>query len=202
MVRLFFEDAQIAFKDSRWTPEDLKGDDILKYNPTRSLPAVELGGKLYTQSIPTLRYWCTKLGKYDGKTPEERYFVDLISDITADWRTNFVDSLIVVTETGTQPNANKEVFEHHKNFYLSKFANGIESHLSKSPLAQGGPYVLGSEITYADFQIWQVYHDEKIFGTQIDDLFTKSNPRLKKLVDAVGSRPNLKAYFASDRYFG
>ena len=77
--------------------------------------------------------------------------------------------------------------------------NGIESHLSKSPFAQGGPFVLGPEVTYADFQIWQVYHDEKAFGAPIDEIFAKSTPRLKQLVQAVETRPNVKAYFASDR---
>jgi len=202
VIRLFCEDAEIAFKDHRWSPEDLSATDFAKYNPTRSLPAVELDGKLLTQSIPILRFWCTKLGRYDGKTPEERYFVDLISDITADWRTSFVDSLFTRSAKGTGFNENKEAYKHHKDFFIPKFVNGIESHLSKSPFAQTGPFVLGSEITYADFQIWQIYHDEKALGSPIEEIFAKSTPRLKQLVEAVQARPNVKAFLASDRYLG
>jgi glutathione S-transferase len=203
VLRLFCEDAEIAFKDHRWSLEDSSlTTDIYKFNPTRSLPAVELGGKIYTQSIPILRFWCTKLGKYDGKSHEDRYFVDLISDITTDWRTSCIDSLFTTTATGLVPNSNKEIFEHHKDILLPKFAIGINSHLSKFPSAQAGPFVLGPEVTYADFQIWQVYHDEQAFGAPVDDILAKSAPRLKQLVEAVEARPNVKAYFASDRYFG
>lgn len=201
VVRLFCEDAEIAFKDHRWTPEDFMATDVSKYNPTRSLPAVEVDGQLLTQSIPILRLWSAKLGKYDGKTLEERYFVDLISDITADWRTNFVDSLFTTTPEGVVSNSNKEAFETHKSFFISKFVNGIESHLSKYPFSQNGPFVLGSEVTYADFQIWQIYHDEKAFGTPIDEIFAKT-PRLKQLLEAVEARPNVSAYLASNRYLG
>jgi glutathione S-transferase len=202
VVRLFCEDAEIAFKDNRWLSDGFDTSDVSKVNPTRSLPAVELGGKIYTQSIPTLRFWCTKLGKYDGKTPEERYFVDLISDITADWRTSCLDAVFIATAKGLVPQNNKELFEHHKDFLLAKFIDGLNNHLSTFPAAQTGPFVLGSEVTYADFQIWQIYHDGKAFGVPLDELFAKSAPRLKQLVEAVEARPNVKAYFASDRYFG
>lgn len=50
----------------------------------------------------------------------------------------------------------------------------------------------------ADFVLYQQYHDEEAFGG-IEDLLSKDAPRIKKLVDAVAARPNVKAYFESDR---
>lgn len=46
-------------------------------SPTGSLPYIELNEKLLTQSYPVLRYLARELGKYDGKTSEEKYFADV-----------------------------------------------------------------------------------------------------------------------------
>jgi hypothetical protein len=48
-----------------------------------TLPSVELSGKYLTQTVAILRLWSTKLGKYDGRTPEERYFVDVHLNLLA-----------------------------------------------------------------------------------------------------------------------
>jgi hypothetical protein len=57
-------------------------------------------------------------------------------------------------------------------------------------------------MTYADFIIWQIYHDEREVGGQIDELINKSAPRLRALLEGVAARPNVKSYYASDRYVG
>lgn len=40
-----------------------------------------------------------------------------------------------------------------------EYVAGIEQHLATNPLAKGGPFVLGATITYADFVLYQIYHD-------------------------------------------
>jgi glutathione S-transferase len=54
-------------------------------NPTTTIPIIEMpNGKILTQSYAILRHWSRQLGAYDGKTEDEKYFVDLINDIVID----------------------------------------------------------------------------------------------------------------------
>ena len=55
-------------------------------------------------------------------------------------------------------------------------------------------------MTYADLVLFQVLHDENL--TQEGRKGLKDYPRLAKLVEAVEARPNVKAFFQSDRYLG
>ncbi len=69
--------------------------------------------------------------------------------------------------------------------------------MASNPLSASGPYTLGATITYADFVLYQIYHDEReIGGIDLTDA-----PHLKALVQAMEARPNIKAYMASDRYY-
>jgi len=198
VLRLFLEDAGIAFKDYRFSFEDYnaqaKSGEILKLNPLKSLPVVEIAGAKYAQSYPLLRLWAHQLGKYDGKTDLERYYVDAITDIASDWRSKFVDSAFRATNDGMGPNENQKEIEYHKSFTIPKFASALNTHLTTNPLSSGGPFVLGNQISYADFVIFQISHDDGWAGLD-------TNPRLKELVEAVKIRPRIAEYFKSNRYF-
>lgn len=78
--------------------------------------------------------------------------------------------------------------------------NGLERQLNTNPLSSGGKgFVLGDRITYADLVIYQICHDElKGDGWKV----LNDYPRLKKLVDAVEARPNVKKFLESKRYLG
>lgn len=93
VVRLLFEDAGIAYTDVRYSfseyPEVRSTHPILSQNPTKSVPIVELDGKLLTQSYAILRHFARVLGAYDGKTEEEKYFADVICDIVVDCEYSF-----------------------------------------------------------------------------------------------------------------
>lgn len=54
----------------------------------RSVPIVELGGKLFTQSYAILRHFARVLGEYDGKTNEEKYQADVVCDIVVDCKSS------------------------------------------------------------------------------------------------------------------
>ncbi len=41
-------------------------------------------------------------------------------------------------------------------------SNALEQHLKRGKLSQNGPFVLSDRITYADFIIYQVCHDEGV----------------------------------------
>lgn len=92
VIRLLFEDAGIAYTDVRYSfGEFIEGKDthpMLSRNPTKSVPIIELGSRLLTQSYPILRHVARLLGEYDGKTEEERFHADLICDIAADCKSS------------------------------------------------------------------------------------------------------------------
>ncbi|CAE6529975.1 unnamed protein product [Rhizoctonia solani] len=188
VVRLLFEDAGIAFKDHRIAFDDfnaqVKSGEITALNPLKSLPVLEVGGAKYFQSYAILRLLARKLGKYDGKNDEERYYVDAINDIASDWRTKFIDAAFQSTADGVGASPNPENLKFHKAFTGPKFAAGLNTHLSTNPLSSGGPFVLGKDITYADLVIFQIAHDE-------DWANLEDNPRLNELVQAVKARPRL-----------
>lgn len=61
-----------------------KEERIAKMNPTANIPVVELNGRILTQSYAMLRHFARLLNAYDGKTEDEKYFVDIITDIVID----------------------------------------------------------------------------------------------------------------------
>lgn len=200
VLRLFFEEAGIAFIDHRWSFQERNHEFTLaeraQINPVGSVPYLEMNGKVLTQSYPILRYFARKLGKYDGKTSEEQYLVDQFCDLALDWRTKFVDSAFIDTkDEGLHGNPDASPFATHKAFNTVKYVQGIEGNLAKT--GHAGPFILGSDITYADLVIYQIWSDEnKIGGINIT-----AAPRLTALVSAVEQTPNIKAYMASDRYY-
>lgn len=60
--------------------------------------------------------------------------------------------------------------------------------------------MIGQNVTYADFVIYQVCHDEGLTKEERKGL--KDFPRLVQLVDALEARPNIKAFLGSERYLG
>jgi len=87
VLRMLWEDAGISYTDVRYTFEEfpqVKRDKISKLNPTSSIPVVELNGTILTQSYAILRKMSRLLGKYDGDTEDEKYWVDAMCDIAID----------------------------------------------------------------------------------------------------------------------
>lgn len=86
-VRLLLEDAQIAYDDTRYSFQEFpewKETGLVELNPVKTIPVVKLNEKNLTQSYAILRYFAKLLKSYDGKTPEEQYWVDALCDIASD----------------------------------------------------------------------------------------------------------------------
>ncbi len=89
VVRLFWEDAGIAYEDIRYTFEEYpeyKKTRIAEMNPIGCIPVIELKGRILTQSYAILRHFARQLGKYEGETEEEIYWADAMCDIGIDCR--------------------------------------------------------------------------------------------------------------------
>ena len=87
VVRLLFEDAGIAYEDVRYPDDEFpkaKDSKISEMNPTKTIPVIELNGKILTQSYAIIRHFGRLLGKYDGETEDEKYWADAMCDIAID----------------------------------------------------------------------------------------------------------------------
>ena len=87
VVRLLWEDAEIAYEDTRYSFEEYpeyKKTCIAEMNPTSNIPVIELNGHILTQSYAILRHFARRLGKYDGDSEEAKYWADAMCDIVID----------------------------------------------------------------------------------------------------------------------
>jgi len=109
--------------------------------------------------------------------------------VVIDWRTEFVDSHFSANR--------KEEYGRHCEQNRPRYMKALERHLNE---AKRGPFVAGKKFTYADMVLFQVLHDEELGKGQMEGL--GDFPRLREVVDAVRSRPNVKAFWASEEYKG
>ena len=86
----------------------------------------------------------------------------------------------------------EKTYPEHQKLKLPYFLHALETHLKTHELSKKGPYIVGSYITYADLALYQICFDENL--TQDGRKGLKDYPRLIQLVDAVESRPNVKAF--------
>ncbi|KAL8998273.1 MAG: hypothetical protein Q9188_006138 [Gyalolechia gomerana] len=194
-VRLLLEDAQIAYDDTRYSFQEYpewKEAGLMELNPVKTVPVVKLNEKNLTQSYAILRYFAKLLRSYDGKSPEEQFWVDALCDIVSDWRTLYLQAFF---------NSNqRETYPKHKEGDRKRFLEGLQAHLTSNEFSKAGPFILGQTFTYADIVLYQIAHDEDL--TQEGGKGLQQYHRLKQLVNAVEERPNIKAFLASDRYRG
>ena len=95
VVRLLWEDAGIAYDDTRYNFQEYpeyKNTRIAEMNPMSKVPVIELNGQILTQSYAILRHFARQLGKYDGETEEEKYWADAMCDIVIDCMTICFDA--------------------------------------------------------------------------------------------------------------
>ncbi|EON67430.1 hypothetical protein W97_06683 [Coniosporium apollinis CBS 100218] len=194
VMRLFWEDAEIAYEDIRYTFSEFPQhkSKISDMNPTASVPVIELNGRILTQSYAVLRRMARQLGAYDGETEEEKYWADAMCDVAIDWRTLFVIAFLSPDKETAYPK--------HKETDRKRYLGALERHLSSHEASVRGPYVLGDKVSYADFVVYQICHDEELTKNGREGM--REYPRLVKLVDAMEERPNVKGFLESDRYLG
>ncbi|KAM0252372.1 hypothetical protein ACHAQJ_007755 [Trichoderma viride] len=183
VIRLFFRDAGIEFNDIRhaydtWSAasEKFKQEGITR---TGKLPALLINDSVLNQHIPILRYLARDLGRYDGVTNNEKFQIDAVSDVYIDWRTRWVASLSGVTDD-------------YKNNFLPEYYDVIAKYYSEN----AGPYLLGDNITYVDFAVYQSIDNDERIGALPAEL----PEAVQKLRDAFEARPNIAAYIEENRF--
>ncbi|KAF4451545.1 Glutathione S-transferase P 10 [Fusarium austroafricanum] len=182
VVKLFLVDAGIKFEEHRYardetwpeTKEKLKQQGLTR---TGQLPSLEYKGRILTGHIPILRYLSRDLGKYDGTTNEDKYLVDLVSDIYVDWRVQWVVNL---------KSSDAEVKKEYEETYTPQYYDLLETYYNE----REGPYLLGEQVSYADFAVYVSIDNDARTGT-LPATLPKSIVKFKTAFEA---RPNLVEY--------
>lgn len=100
--------------------------------------------------IPILRYLARRVGGYDGETNYDEYLVDAVSDIYIDWRATLVAHLINKTP-------------EYKKTTAPDYYRILDDYYTKN----AGPYLPGNKLSYVDFAVFQMIHDNKKTGNDI-----------------------------------
>ncbi|KAJ3126634.1 hypothetical protein HK098_007311 [Nowakowskiella sp. JEL0407] len=181
IVRLFFHAAGIKYIDSRISFADwpAKKAELLQSGASLvgAIPVVTINGKEYSQSVPILRYLSKVVGKFGGKDVEEEFAIDQLADMYIDWRFSWV---------GTLRGDEKEKEKHAAS--KTKFYSAFEQIAAKN----GGPYMIGSELTYADVAIYQALHDDDSLDDRSE--LAAKYPKLAAFVEAFEKRPEIAEY--------
>lgn len=112
--------------------EDLtKNKKVL--HPT--MPFVEVNGKYFNKTAPTMRYLSKQLGKYEGANDEESYHLDVVSDIVRDQFGSLFPLFFSKDEEKLQ-----EHFEKDVKKYLAAY--------ERIYAQNGGPYILGEKVSF------------------------------------------------------
>ncbi|OBZ90767.1 Glutathione S-transferase P 10 [Choanephora cucurbitarum] len=180
-VKLMLVDAgldheYVREKQEEWPELKAKLQKEGAYSAT--LPFIEIDGKKFFKSVAILRYLSTKLGnKYHGSTPEENYYLDVVTELVEAWFEKLKASFF----------GSEEV----KQNYAQKQRPAELEMFDKYYGDNAGPYLLGEKISYTDFLVYHMIDDDGSLGN-ISHL-----PNLTKFVQAFEQRPNIKPYFES-----
>ncbi|KAG2220569.1 hypothetical protein INT45_008750 [Circinella minor] len=174
-VKLLLEDAGISYEYllTKWSDWNrVRGEWVANGFLTGSLPVLETkNGKKYFMTVPILSFLSKKLGQYYGKNIDEEHIVDVVADLTNDFYDSFVHNYWL------RPDKR----ESHRKNEVPIHINRLERFYA----ANTGPYLLGSEISFADFQVYHVICDEEV---------VELPPHLTNFVKTFKKRPNIKKY--------
>ncbi|KAI8084993.1 class gamma glutathione S-transferase 2 [Halteromyces radiatus] len=181
-LNLLLKDSGIDYTYDRY---DLSGWPEMKADLAKrsvlhpTMPYVEVDGKTLAKTVPTMRYLARKLGKYMGSNDDENYILECVADSVRD----HFGTWVVLVRCDDQEKL-KEHFEKDTIKYL-----GIYDTIYGR---NEGPYILGEEISYADFLVYHMLDDDFIALKHVEDY-----PNVAKFVKAFTKRPNLAPYFDS-----
>ncbi|KAL2669960.1 hypothetical protein Neosp_015126 [[Neocosmospora] mangrovei] len=178
VVKLFLIDAGIDFEERLYRRDDTwpeTKERLKKQGLTRNgqVPALEYKGLVLTGHIPILRFLSRDLGEYDGSTNQDKYLVDVVSDIYVDWRVHWVTNL-------KGPNSE----------YKDKIAPQYYDLIASFYADREGPYLLGDAVSYADFAVYVSIDNDARTGT----LPATLPASLARFQTAFDARPNIAGY--------
>jgi len=187
-IRLLLAEIGVKWED---TPEgNYKGDTTFGQLPVLYATHADGFTEEIPQSMAILRYMSRLYGYY-GSNEAERTKVDYLSDGINDWRTTFCVA-------GGYPNYGRNQDENAKylNTLMPTHAAIYERILSHS----SSGFLVGHRMSFVDVQLLALLHQHiavNIFPQSLDKY-----PFLKKFVQFMENRPNIKTYLISSNRRG
>lgn len=176
-IRMLLAHQKVEYEDVTYTFEtlgEIKASGNLEFG---QLPAVEIDGKFYAQSVAILRMLGIKYGYY----PSDAYAawkvdstIDALGDLlNAFYKANF----------NPDEEAKKALF---KTFYEVTFPKWLEAIQKRVETNSSPDHIVGDKLTIADFALAAL-----AYATFLND----SNPMHKEQLEIVEKYPKLLDYF-------
>ncbi|GFR10608.1 glutathione S-transferase Mu 1 [Trichonephila clavata] len=170
-----FEEKRYVVGEDEWKKE--------KFNLGLEFPNLPYyidGDMKLTQSVAILRYLARKHG-LDGKTGEEKRRIALAEQQILDFRANL------------RKLAFSENYETDKDEFIKDLPKQYQ--LWEKFLGDR-KYIAGDEITYVDFQVYEIFDFYRIFHPSTFESF----PTLKTFHDRIKNLPEIKQYINSSAF--
>lgn len=186
-TRCIFAIGGVEFEDLRYQIPSEKDADYVKakesgeLDATGGLPYLEIDGVRIGGYFPIYRT-AAKIAGLMGTTEVEAGQIDMLSEKLRDIRNDWLDE--------------KKDEEKGKTWIAEKFPEALQKLEKQVPAASGGPFLMGSKVSFADVYLWRFFKDGGISipPEAAEAAYEKLPPKLKAAVDATGSIPELVAW--------
>lgn len=182
LARLIFAEAGVKYDDERvgenWP--QLKASGKL---PFGQLPALEVDGHVYAQSMAIARYLARKFG-LAGESEIDGLRVDMILEELMEISGKMWETMRTPAEklADAQKSFSEEFLPKHVAFLEKQMQEG------------GGPYFLGNRVSAADLALFNLLQS---LEAKTPDDFANLPGSLRADYDAVAKRPGIAAWIAA-----
>ena len=181
--RLLLAYSGTQYEDERLTPpwDDMAPWTALKpKTPWGQIPMLSWDGEVIAQSMACARFLAREFG-LAGRNSMEMAQVDEIIDVIQDLLNSWY-SLYHAKDTAGQ--------QAHMETTVTTAMGQLEKKLE----SRGGQFMVGNAFSWADLHLFFYVNDMQLMTNKaVDAAF----PKIKNLVERVGSIPNIKAWIAS-----
>lgn len=193
-IRALLSSQKIQFEDFKVEREDwpaLKGTNKFEFG---QLPALEVDGKVYTQTWAICHYIASKFDLL-GTNEDEEYLINSLVASFEDFFPKYRPVVMPMNDTEISQAAEllKQFQEVHAPFFLKIYEERFKKH--------GGQYVVGDKFSLADVFITVFFKNLFLQGTKKETfgpLLTQYAPTLTKHVEKIAQN-ELAEYYS--KYF-
>jgi len=179
-IRFIFAVAGVPYEDLRIERSDWPA--FKEKCPWGKVPLLEVDGQTLAESAAICRFLAKRFnltGSNDIEAARCDEYVDAMMDFRTHWRAYYWES------DETKKAELKTKFFDNAKVYLPKFEKILK--------ASGGPFLLGSKVTWADLHI---AHTLAFYEETVDAGILKDYPTLLKFKEVVFDIPQIKKWVA------
>lgn len=196
-LRMMLEHSGIEYSDYSVEKPDqwfgTKKEEVKKMNPLANLPFLIDGDKCVCQTNAVFMYLGDRAG-LNGKSAAERLMTLQMLEEIYDLRNRVIELVYPFKEVCRDKAEHDEKMAKH-------LTEGAKGNYGKFEACVAGPFVLGAEISTADFHLFEMLDQHEIMATKTGKTSALGEfPKLKALHAAVKDSPTLKKYFESAAY--